>query len=196
MPYGRLARVQEGSPERGKLPMSRDRKWFVDVFCGGTDPVMIINNESFPLEPDQSVWGFVGNYNQYDPLNIIAAVPDLRDKFYDPVIHNVRGVDHRVIGLNKTKTGVKDRSLVLILFLIWKFTPWVRSGGRPRTLWRMTWTRNCLQDLSVILNAHQDIDDALQGTPGMGVKEMQELFAKVKAANDRIGVAVMKHLPG
>ena len=55
---------------------------------------------------------------------------------------------------------------------------------------------NILQDLNVILNAHQDIDDALQGKPGMGVKEMQELFVKIKAANDRIGVAVMNHLPG
>ena len=45
-----------------------------------------------------------------------------------------------------------------------------------------------LRDLSIILNAHQDIEDALHAEPVD--------LAKIKEANDRIGIAVMHHLPG
>ncbi len=45
-----------------------------------------------------------------------------------------------------------------------------------------------LQDLSVILNAHQDIEDALDAEPVD--------LAKIKEANDRIGSTVRKIMPG
>jgi hypothetical protein len=45
-----------------------------------------------------------------------------------------------------------------------------------------------LHDLSIILNAHQDIQDVLDGGRPLD-------FQKLRAANDRIGEAVMRHLP-
>lgn len=66
----------EGSPIRGKLPMSRNREWFVNVFCNKQDP---------GIGPETEIWPFVDKYNQYDPMTVVAALPELREYFFNPI---------------------------------------------------------------------------------------------------------------
>ncbi len=89
-----------GSSVRGALPLSRDRAWFIQVFCGGVDP---------GVGYDDEIWPFVGTYNQYDSLAVIAAVPELRDHFFDPLTVEINGTTHRVIGLSSEMTAVKNK---------------------------------------------------------------------------------------
>lgn len=93
------ANAPEGSPVRGKLPMSRNRQWFVDVFCKGKDP---------GIGGEDEVWPFVGDYNQYDPMAVAAAVPAIRDMFFDTVEIKVKGTTHLVIGPTKEWHCVKE----------------------------------------------------------------------------------------
>ncbi|MDO8583903.1 MAG: hypothetical protein Q7R83_01860 [bacterium] len=95
----RAANGAEGSPERGKLPLSRDRAWFVKTFCDGKDP---------GVAADQEIWPHVGKFQLYDPMNLVAAIPTLRDRFFDPIEVVVKGITHRVIGLTKERHGVKN----------------------------------------------------------------------------------------
>lgn len=93
------ANAPSGSPLRGKLPVSRDRAWFVQTFCDGTDPY--IGN-------DGDIWPFMGRFQLYDPMNVVAAIPTLRERFYEPIEVVVKDTTHRVIGLTKARHGVKD----------------------------------------------------------------------------------------
>ncbi|HPV70820.1 MAG TPA: nucleoside hydrolase [Candidatus Magasanikbacteria bacterium] len=90
----------EGSPVRGKLPMSRDRKWFTDVFCDKQDPGIGLEDE---------IWPFVGKYNQYDPMAVIAALPELREHFFESIKVVVGDAIHLVIGLSPQTTGIKNK---------------------------------------------------------------------------------------
>ena len=95
----RGANAPAGASIRGKLPVSRNRQWFVNVFCDGVDP---------GVGPDDDVWGFTAKYNQYDTLAVIAAVPELRYRFFNHVAVNVKDTDHLVIGLTKSQNGIQD----------------------------------------------------------------------------------------
>jgi len=90
----------EGSPLRGTLPTNRNRAWFVKVFCDDKDPGIGFDDE---------IWPFVLTYNQYDPMAVLAAIPELRDHFYECLEVVVNGVTHRIIGLSSEMTGVKDK---------------------------------------------------------------------------------------
>ena len=57
-----------------------------------------------PLHVSEDVYPFVKVYNQHDPLTVIAAVPELRDKFFYSVVVG----PHRIIGLTKQVNGIKD----------------------------------------------------------------------------------------
>ena len=89
--------AEAGSSVRGKLPVSRDRKWFVSVFCKNQDP---------PITGEQEVWPYVDSFNQYDAINVIAAVPELRKRFFTNLSHDVKGVTHFVIGSHKDNPSV------------------------------------------------------------------------------------------
>ncbi len=88
------------SPVRGKLPLSRNRAWFVQVFCNGTDP---------SIGYDDEIWPYVGTYNQYDPMAIIAAIPELRDRFFSSITVEVKGATHHIIGLTPQLHGIVDK---------------------------------------------------------------------------------------
>lgn len=90
-----------GSPVRGKLPLSRNRAWFAQVFCSGTDP---------GISYDEEIWPYVGTYNQYDPMAIMAAIPELRDRFFTPIIVEVKGTPHHIIGLTPQLHGIADKA--------------------------------------------------------------------------------------
>lgn len=93
------ANSEAGSPVRGKLPMSRDRAWFVKTFCKGIDP---------GVGGQEEVWPFVDSFNQYDPMAVLAAVPKLRDRFYTHHTNEVKGVFHKVIGPHESAPGIVD----------------------------------------------------------------------------------------
>lgn len=93
------ATAPEGSAIRGKLPMSRDRKWFINTFCDGNDP---------GISDEEDIWPYVGRFQLYDPMNVIAAVPSLRERFYQSIEIKVKGITHRVIGLTKERNGIAD----------------------------------------------------------------------------------------
>lgn len=93
------AHAPVGSELRGALPLSRNRQWFVDAFCGGSDPGISAEDDITPYVPA---------FPLYDPLNVVAAIGALRDRFYDPIEVVVKDTTHRVIGLTKNRHGVKD----------------------------------------------------------------------------------------
>ncbi|WP_295446513.1 nucleoside hydrolase [uncultured Thiodictyon sp.] len=84
---------------RGKLPMDRDRQWFVGVFCKDVDP---------GVDRDAEIWPYVGDYNQYDALALAMAVPALRDRYTEPTGVAVKGVQHQIIGIAEDQPGLKD----------------------------------------------------------------------------------------
>jgi hypothetical protein len=90
------ANSPEGSIERGPLPADRDRQWFVNVFCDGEDPGDVgIEDDIVP---------YMGKFNLYDPLNLVSAVPKLKEHFFEPSSVGV----HEVIGISNSETNVKD----------------------------------------------------------------------------------------
>ncbi len=88
-----------GSEVRGILPPDRNRRWFIDVYCGGRDPGI----------PDYApIWEYVQGLNLYDPINLVAAVPKLLAQFFEPTEVVVTGTTQRVIGVSKEKHGIKN----------------------------------------------------------------------------------------
>lgn len=90
-----------GSEERGSLPADRDRAWFVSRFCGGIDP---------PVGGQGDIVPFMAAVALYDPMNLIAAVPELLGRFYDPLEVRVecRGTSttYQVVGITQELHGV------------------------------------------------------------------------------------------
>jgi Inosine-uridine preferring nucleoside hydrolase len=97
----RSATAPPGCSTRGRLPLSRDRQWFVDVFCDGLDP---------GIGSEEDIWPFCGSYNQSDSVAVAAAIGELRERFFSPSFVDVRGVRHQIVGLRDTQAGVKDES--------------------------------------------------------------------------------------
>jgi hypothetical protein len=93
------ANMPAGDPERGTLPARCDKEWFCNTFCKG---------QGKDRTGADSIWDLISSFNLYDPMTLIAAVPELRDRFYDPVTVRVGETDHLIIGVNKTLHGVKD----------------------------------------------------------------------------------------
>ena len=90
---------ESGSKIRGTLPDDRNRGWFVKVFCGGKDP---------GIGDGEDIWPFVGAFNLYDPVNLVAAIPSLREEYFAPDLVEVKGVGHLVIGVSSGRHGLKD----------------------------------------------------------------------------------------
>ena len=108
-----------GSAIRGNLPTRCDRKWFVSVFCGGIDP---------GVKGNESVAQRVVGFNLYDPLNTLAAIPQTRNMFFDPIKVEVKGTTHRVIGLSKQRSGIREEN-ALRDFVVDTETMVLRSTG-------------------------------------------------------------------
>lgn len=90
---------QPGSSIRGTLPDDRDREWFIKVFCSGKDP---------GIEANGNIWPYIGFFNLYDPANLYAAIPELRDRFLKPTVVRIDKTDHLVIGVSSTEHGVQN----------------------------------------------------------------------------------------
>lgn len=87
-----------GSPGRA-LPDRCDRQWFIDTFCG---------KDHISIHSADSIWPFIKAITPYDPLAMIATVPQLMDRFYKPHVVTVNGTQHEIIGLSPEVTGVKS----------------------------------------------------------------------------------------
>lgn len=118
--------AQEGSEARKGLPNRCDRAWFLETFCEGSDGVDAkTGHRRSGAEP---VWDLVASFNQYDTIAILAAVPELRAKFFEPLSYSVAApaapagqaahATHLVIGTKKEVTGVKDEGKAALLRLL------------------------------------------------------------------------------
>jgi hypothetical protein len=95
----RRANMPAEDPDRGTLPARCNKEWFCDTFCKG---------QGKDRTGADSIWDLVQSFNLYDPMTLIAAVPELRERFYDPVVVKVGETEHLIIGVNKAVHGVKD----------------------------------------------------------------------------------------
>jgi len=93
------ANMAGDDPRRNKLPERCNREWFCNTFCGGNGK---------ERTGDDDIWDLIVSFQLYDPMTLIAAVPELEERFFEPVVVNVNGVDHKIIGVSKTVHGVKD----------------------------------------------------------------------------------------
>lgn len=76
----------------------RDADWFRRTFCGG---------DGEGLRADDPIWPHVKRFAQYDALTVIAAVPDLRRRFFEPAPIGSNG-RYQIIGVTAENHGVKD----------------------------------------------------------------------------------------
>jgi len=83
---------------RSGLPARCDGTWFRDTFCAGAGA---------DRGRDDSIWDLVVSFNMYDPLALLACVPDLRKRFFDGVEKRVAGIAHTVIGLDAERPGIR-----------------------------------------------------------------------------------------
>ena len=93
------ANLAADDPRRNKLPERCNKEWFCNTFCAG---------QGLDRNGDDDIWDLIQSFQLYDPMTLIAAVPELTARFFDPTIVTVNGVDHNVIGVSKSKNGVKD----------------------------------------------------------------------------------------
>lgn len=95
----RRACMRKNARARGKLPNRCDKTWFCNTFCAG---------QGLDRTGKDSIWDLVQSVNLYDPMTLVAAVPDLRERFYQPTNVQVKGVNHLIIGVSEAVHGVKD----------------------------------------------------------------------------------------
>ena len=95
----RKVNAPAGSELRGKLPIDRDKAWFADTFCGGTLP---------PIKAEDDITPYVLEVTLYDPMNVVAAIPSLLERFYTPFGVKVGSATHQIIGLTPSEHGVSD----------------------------------------------------------------------------------------
>lgn len=93
------ANLPADDEKREKLPARCDKTWFCNTFCAG---------KGLDRTGDDEIWDLIVGFNLYDPMTLVAAIPDLRRKFFEPVTVTVQGVEHLVIGVSKDKHGVKE----------------------------------------------------------------------------------------
>lgn len=93
------ANLPAGDAGRANLPDRCDKDWFCNTFCGG---------KGKDRSGSDSIWDLIQSFNLYDPMTLIAAVPELRAQFYDPTVVKVGDTEHLIIGVTDAIHGVKD----------------------------------------------------------------------------------------
>lgn len=88
-----------GDPRREGLPARCDREWYFNDFCDGIDPGRIAPEYILP---------HLKSFNLYDPTNVIASVPVLRNQFFNPTPVEVNCTTHLVIGVSFENHGIKN----------------------------------------------------------------------------------------
>ncbi|MBY0552239.1 MAG: hypothetical protein K2W95_33475 [Candidatus Obscuribacterales bacterium] len=93
------ANLAADDERRNKLPERCNKQWFCNTFCGGKGMERNGNDE---------IWDLILCFQLYDPMTLVAAIPGLAERFFEPVAITVNGVVHKIIGVSKTVNGVKD----------------------------------------------------------------------------------------
>jgi len=99
--FWQVVSLPAGHPGRGKLPARWTRQWYVNAFCDG---------QGLERSPSEPISDLVRHAVFSDPMALVAAIPALRERFYEPALHMVDGVEHRVIGVSPRVSGVKHRA--------------------------------------------------------------------------------------
>ena len=86
-----------GSAARQGLPIRCNKSWFCNTFLGGN---------GLERSASDRIWDLVCTFNMYDPLALLAAIPQLRC-YFDYSEFTVGGVCHRVVGISKEQNGVR-----------------------------------------------------------------------------------------
>lgn len=91
----------EGDNRRAGLPVRCDREWFLKTFCDD-------NEDGKSRGITDSIWDLVTGFMQYDSIALLACVPDLRSKFFDPIRVRTPRAENLVIGLDSQTHGISD----------------------------------------------------------------------------------------
>lgn len=90
------------------LPARWNRDLFLDNFCNGAGR---------DRSPEDSVYDLVVHATFSDPIALIAAVPELSKRYFQPACVTVRGTEHQVIGVSRNRPCLLDGT-ALISFLL------------------------------------------------------------------------------
>lgn len=96
------------TPLRGELPLRCDRNWFIGFFCGGNDPGIGAGNgaDTRDGDPDDIV-PHMASVALYDALNLVFAIPSLREQHGDPTYVEVKGARHALYGISPELPGIR-----------------------------------------------------------------------------------------
>jgi hypothetical protein len=59
-------------------------------------------------EPTDQIWDLVQHFMMYDPITVLASVPNMREQFFKGRKLANNGCVHEIIGLSKFETGVTE----------------------------------------------------------------------------------------
>lgn len=90
--------LSQSDPER-ELPERCSPEWFRKQFLGG---------QGEGLDAKDEIWSLVKHFMLYDPLTLIAAIPELRERFFDPAVIEVNGTALTVIGVDANNHNVRN----------------------------------------------------------------------------------------
>ena len=88
------------SPARDGLPPELGPEWFSQAFCQGADLKSVSDMDD--------IWPYIRSFNFYDQMAVLAAIPALRDQYFDPILINEGLV--QVIGLSRKYSPLKTKS--------------------------------------------------------------------------------------
>lgn len=95
------------SDPKRELPQRCTTEWFCNQYLDGI-------GKDLPANAD--IWPLVKHFMLYDPITLIAVIPELCAKFFEPTNFIVNNTVHKIIGIDQFNSGVKDpRSLVTFL---------------------------------------------------------------------------------
>mmetsp|Transcript_43538 Transcript_43538/g.118256 ORF Transcript_43538/g.118256 Transcript_43538/m.118256 type:complete len:1013 (+) Transcript_43538:195-3233(+) len=89
----------DDDPLRLGLPPRCNKEWFCNTFCGG---------EGIDRDSDSSIWDLIQSFNMYDPLALLASIPQIRHRYFSGDVKTVLGVKHVVIGTSQKNHGVRE----------------------------------------------------------------------------------------
>ena len=73
----------------------------------------ILKGQGSDRAADEPIYDLLTSVPTYDVLAVAAAVPDLKDKFFQPSIFNIGDVPIEIIGVNPSVSGLKDSSALV-----------------------------------------------------------------------------------
>eukprot|EP00927_Polykrikos_kofoidii_P032349 TRINITY_DN27592_c0_g1_i1.p1 TRINITY_DN27592_c0_g1~~TRINITY_DN27592_c0_g1_i1.p1 ORF type:complete len:1631 (-),score=249.87 TRINITY_DN27592_c0_g1_i1:130-4839(-) len=103
------------------LPTRCSREWFCQTFCDG---------KGLARESDDSMWDLITRFVVYQPLALVAALPEICDNYFMPIFHlSANQEGHTcIIGLDEDCSGTQEKAMLgLQGYLI---SAWMRAAGR------------------------------------------------------------------